>query len=128
MASENGWPDAAQPGVPANTDEDGCHRLQHYSDPPQPFYWEGGYWQFPSQECDGPTVASWAYHYLGPCLLPPEVAAQVAAARRAGIEEAANELKIRAATLRSWKVHNVGADWAEHFAACLRALLEEPTP
>ena len=75
-----GWPDPARPGVPLNPERDGWHWFA--GNPPYPLRW--------SLEYQGWAVgggwiernAAMMNAYLGPCLTPAEVAAQVHAARR----------------------------------------------
>lgn len=87
MSSDNnGWPDPERPGVPANPERTGphfiedlalshvacvvwCHVMEQYHDMAQTMT---------------PKGAAKFWRYLGPCLLPAEVAALRAMAEEAG--------------------------------------------
>ena len=85
-----GWPDPTRPGVPLNPERDGWHWLRRND--------SGGVvatvwcWGFGWGE---PIEDTHAWTYLGPCLTPSEVQSQLAAARRAALEEAANIVETR---------------------------------
>jgi hypothetical protein len=93
--AENGWP--ATPGVPENPERDGWHWLaDSYGDTgmgywqPKLDHMQPGVWAlYRSGDIKlAPRGAARNFSYLGPCLLPTEVAAREAAARREGIEAA----------------------------------------
>lgn len=96
-----GWPDAARPGMPMEPERDGWHWLQwvglfpadtlgHTN--PVARYWEkDGWWDGSMHRHARYWQQGW--HYLGPCLTPAEIEARVAAARREGIEAAAEIAK-----------------------------------
>lgn len=94
--SNGGWPDPARLGVPMRPERDGWHWVvaadPNVSTETAPWWWSSGnqHW-LPPVDVSGaaplnPSRVQW--RYLGPCLLPAEVAAQVAAAERRGIERA----------------------------------------
>lgn len=92
MSDNNGWPDAARPGVPLNPERDGWHWLQ--APEGQPWCW---FWMVASGKgawCDDdtgdfePPEAVAEMRYIGPCLTPSDVAAREAQARREALEEA----------------------------------------
>jgi hypothetical protein len=79
----NGWPDAARPGVPLNPERDGWHWLEWMdycgTNPTgiiDQFKWErDGYWDRTTHR----SARYWAcWRYLGPCLTPAETEARVA--------------------------------------------------
>lgn len=121
MADANGWP--AQPGVPVEPEREGHHWCFVYPSLPFPMIWrhDGIGWVWGNGYRAKDAAKHW--HYLGPCLLPSEVQAQVAAARRAGIEAAA-----KVAEAAPW--YSCSGEWKEpgraRIAAAIRALLEEP--
>jgi hypothetical protein len=88
----NGWPDPARVGVPVEPERDGWHWLTWTpTNTPFAVQWTPSgqwlpsrYWQQARHEW-----AARMCHYIGPALLPAEVAAAVAQARREGLEEAA---------------------------------------
>ena len=99
MSDPGGWPDAARPGVPMRPETASAAWFadprRHLSEGEGPFVllwapadrlWHG------ARECYAPEDVAAFATYLGPCLLPAEVAAREAAARRKGIEEAAKEV------------------------------------
>ena len=85
MSDANGWPDASKPGRPLNPERDGWHWLCAAVGigAPYPMLWSadgkawdtGDGWVF----CTDPALTE-RQRYLGPCLLPEEVAAREAAA------------------------------------------------
>lgn len=85
MADAHGWPDASKPGRPLNPERDGWHWLCAAVGigAPYPMLWSadgkawdtGDGWVF----CTDPALTE-RKRYLGPCLLPEEVAAREAAA------------------------------------------------
>lgn len=87
-ADPNGWPDASKPGRPLNPERDGWHWLcvAVGIGAPYPMLWSadgkawdtGDGWVF----CTDPALTE-RRRYLGPCLLPEEVAAREAAAAEA---------------------------------------------
>lgn len=54
--------------------------------------------------------------------------AELATARRDGMEEAAQDLEGRAKMLRSYDPDSVGAHWALHYAAAIRAAAGDDRP
>lgn len=99
------WPDMTKPGVPLNPERDGWHWLETAEGHLLPYNW------CPAGECErGRWPARWLFdieaeidprtcRYLGPCLTPAEVAAQVAAAAQA-MREAA---KAKAREMFPWQ-------------------------
>jgi hypothetical protein len=80
--STGGWPDAARPGYPQNPERDGWHWLGD-DRRPQPVLWLAEFASWADGTMHSPqSVVGLGFRYLGPCLLPSEVAAQVEAARR----------------------------------------------
>lgn len=77
-----GWPDAARPGVPQNSERDGWHWLHHPEDLRHvPTPWDAAHAAWCSGGMHSPQgVVDLGYRYLGPCLTPAEVAAREAAA------------------------------------------------
>jgi hypothetical protein len=83
-------------GYPQNPERNRWHWLQHYKDDPEPREWSTlfGEWWLGGDEDHG---GGWQsvnyvgrnYTYLGPCLLPSEVAALVEAAVQAEREACA---------------------------------------
>ncbi len=92
----NGWPE--RPGVPANPERDGWHWIvwdEYADDITFPHQW------VPQDQSwaayDGwkrPTFQPPFYRYLGPCLLPAEVAALVEEARREEREACAEMVRV----------------------------------
>jgi hypothetical protein len=131
--NDYGWP--ATPGVPLNPERDGYHAVACATgdaDGVMMLYWVpaeqwtdnadvvGGWTLDPLREnahifTDFEDEGYRRVHYLGPCLLPSEVAAREAAARRAGIEAAAD---VAAALMRATRdaaaedEERLGADYA----------------
>ena len=97
MTDANGWPDPERPGVPLNPERSGWHWVAMNEDP-EPAYWgaaelagTAGWW-FTEDMHYGPISAGPNVRYLGLCLNPAEVAAQIAAAvaaERAACEKVA---------------------------------------
>jgi hypothetical protein len=91
------WPDPSRPGVPLHPERDGWHWIQTDEGDFIPYEWRT------NGECErGRWQAGWIFdayaeldpkklRYLGPALTPAEVAAAVAEARRAALEEAARD-------------------------------------
>lgn len=81
-------------GRPQNPERDGPHWVTHPNDVDaangkMAVYWNGhGRWLLPGMLRPLHPAEMVGYLYHGPCLTPFEVAAQVAAARREGIEAA----------------------------------------
>ena len=75
-----GWPD--KPGVPLNPERDGWHWLgddRH----PQPVLWLAEFASWSDGTMHSPqSVVGLGFRYIGPCLLPSEVAVREEAARR----------------------------------------------
>jgi hypothetical protein len=89
-----GWPDAARPGYPLNPERDGWHWLRHedasFCTPVEwrhPCGWVANGVPMLPNEVQKFVVD--CCQYLGPCHAPAEVSAQVEAARRDALEEAA---------------------------------------
>ena len=93
-------PDEPKPwnGIPENPERDGWHWTKGYHDKPEPteyrihakgdgLWWWRGSWISPERAA---AMAERGWRYLGPCLTPSEMAAQLAAARREAFEEAAS--------------------------------------
>jgi hypothetical protein len=79
----DGWPDAARPGYPKDPELDGVHWLQFGDDRPIATAWVAELVAWASGAAYSPDgVVELGFRYIGPCLLPSEVAAQVEAARR----------------------------------------------
>lgn len=78
----NGWPDASKPGVPLHPERDGRHWLHHPEDiRPIVQPWDAEHASWISGAMHSPQgVVDLGFRYLGPCLLPEEVAAREAAA------------------------------------------------
>lgn len=84
-----GWPDPARPGAPENPERKRSHLVIHVADvdlddPAVALYWNGHEWLMPRDTNRYAPHEMTKYHYLGPCLLPAEVAAREAAAREEG--------------------------------------------
>lgn len=94
MSDPNGWPDPDKPGVPLHPERDGWHWLHHPEDlRPMVTGWQAELHGWPSGGLHSPQViVDLGYRYLGPALLPAEVAALVAEARAKALEEAAAEV------------------------------------
>ena len=99
------WPDASKPGVPMNPERDGWHWVMTREGVPfrpRACFWDASRpgWAVPGSAMFREDAAP-EWRYLGPCLLPSEVAAQVEAARREGAakgrEQAARIMDDRAA-------------------------------
>lgn len=85
----NGWPE--RPGVPLNPERDGWHWVSRPMHGVLPMQWleiAGGGWVGKHVCLFASEAANADWRYLGPCLLPAEVASLVEAARR---EAAAQE-------------------------------------
>jgi hypothetical protein len=96
MTNNNNWPDPARPGVPLNPEVDGPHMMQTTDDhgrvwlevwawrsSSRPQVWlrptvNGPPYGYEPRHLTAPIYAG--IRYLGPCLTPAEVAAQIAAA------------------------------------------------
>lgn len=87
------WPYPDKPGVPLNPEKDGFHWIKGWNETPFVAEWFvdqsedfGGYygWHDGADNPQGIVAQGWSY--LGPCLMPSEVAAQVEQARRQGAE------------------------------------------
>lgn len=81
---------AAWDGRPEQPERDGWHWLHHPEDlRPCPAPWDAAHGAWCSGGMHSPQgVVDLGYRYLGPALLPVEVAAREAAAERRGIERA----------------------------------------
>lgn len=108
MTNPNNWPDPAKPGAPLNPERDGWHWLKHPEDlHPVMMGWlsELQGWSF-GRRHSPKGIVDMGYQYLGPTLLPAEVAAQVEQARREGAEamreEAAQYLLTLSASSPRW--------------------------
>lgn len=105
-----GWPDASKPGVPLNPEQDGWHWLTGATGTPAALEWRPSVLKpqtrgwYLHREQYGVIYAeemAHAWRYLGPCLTPTEVAAQIAAARADGMRAAAGIAQILAVTARA---------------------------
>ena len=90
------WPNPNAPGVPANPERDGWHWVRHHLSPPEDLplvrYWDAAEHDWPEYFEKSETYVATRYRYLGPCLTPAEVAAQIAAAKEDDArEDAFNE-------------------------------------
>jgi len=124
------WPDAKRPGVPLNPGQDGWHWLIDWNDKLHVRYWFVG-----GVPWYGNVVR---YRYLGPVLTPAEVAAAVAEARRAALEEAAQQIECGCDPARRAAVVAAPPNSAARWNACgaayccaigaaaIRALAKEP--
>jgi hypothetical protein len=87
-------------GRPPNPERDGWHWLGDDRNP-QPVLWLAEFASWTDGTMHSPqSVVGLGFCYIGPCLLPSEVAAQIEAARREGIAAAATELRAIAARMR----------------------------
>ena len=88
MSDPNGWPDPTRPGVPLNPERSGWHWLRHPEDlRPMVAGWDAELHGWPSGALHSPQgIVDLGYRYLGPALLPAEVAAREAAAYQRGAE------------------------------------------
>ena len=91
-----GWPDAERPGVPTNPERDGWHWVQAHKKLDAFMFRNPWRWRAASQtwsladDTETPAEEARVCHYLGPCLLPSEVAARVAARLRSALEKIAH--------------------------------------
>jgi hypothetical protein len=102
MTDPNNWPDPAKPGYPLNPERDGWHWLAQADCNPCPAYWRAAQeeWMQGGLICIGTAHVKYlcgdhfvgGVRYIGPCLTPAEVEAREQAARREGMEEAAQEV------------------------------------
>lgn len=92
MTDPNGWPFPDRLGVPLNPERNGWHWLQHPEDlRPMVTGWDAELQGWPSGALYSPQgVVDLGFRYLGPALLPAEVAAREAAAAEAMREAAAD--------------------------------------
>ncbi len=132
-------------GFPQNRECNGWHWLRAKSDGGAPFIpdpvcrmWIAGMWIGIAGDTCTPEGAAWRCEYLGPCMLPEDVAAVAALSRRRGMEEAARVCQRRAeeegedikhrrfTMLRDERGEREAcADMAEELAAAIRALAQE---
>jgi hypothetical protein len=111
------WPDPERPGVPLHPEQTRRHWLAYLDPemPPQDFLWDhmNRTW---GEKRLAPSVVAGAWHYLGPCLTPAEVAAKVAAER-----EACAAWHDERARLERQSGSIAGARAEEYAAAAIRA-------
>ena len=125
-----GWPDAERPGVPTNPERDGWHWVQAHKKLDAFMFRNPWRWRAASQtwsladDTETPAEEARVCHYLGPCLLPSEVAARVAAARREGIEAAWGVVADEPVTEGKLTFHEV-MQRDERMMERIRALLED---
>lgn len=85
--SEMHWPDPQRPGRPENPERDGDHWIQVDQHPPRTWWWDATYQHYTvAGRADAQTEADMVadgLRYLGPALLPSQVAAAVQAERDA---------------------------------------------
>lgn len=86
----NNWPNQDKPGVPLNPEQDGWHFIERDKEVTaiewiSGEWWTGGLGTYGGSYYDVEDIGH-NYTYLGPCLMPSEVAAQVEQARREGAE------------------------------------------
>lgn len=127
MASDaNGWP--ATPGVPENPERDGWHWVVDGNHETVVAEWNADVQRWGSWPFCSPADFAEDNEYVSPCLLPSEVAAREAAARRAGIEAAAKVCRQRSAMHGTDDgFPNAISDEAADCAAAIRAAdLPEP--
>ena len=129
MDDPNGWPDAERPGVPLSPEVDGWHWLRR-GEQVWPFHWVGG--DEPGgcadegcdpdcADTDPETMVRYWKRYLGPCLLPSEVAARVAEAEARGRESGLREAeRIARPLVSSWSIAG-----GEEVEAAILARIEE---
>jgi hypothetical protein len=97
----DGWPDAARPVYPKNPEQSGMHLLRsrltgHLTG----WYWNATTGRFHHEHITlGRTALLERYVYEGPILLPSEVAAQVDAARREGVQSVLDDIAQNAPAL-----------------------------
>ena len=75
------WPDPQRPGVPLNPERDGWHWLVYAGKSVEPDRWNAEVQGWRYAGALEYTSGTRVWSYLGPCLLPSEVAAREAAAR-----------------------------------------------
>ncbi len=90
----HGWPNPERPGVPANPTESRWHFLVRKHAPFPEVSSFPVYWACCDQAFEGVANNTDAFNYLGPCLLPAEVAALVEAARREEREACAEMVRV----------------------------------
>jgi len=119
--SDASWPDPERPGVPLNPERDVWHWIDDGRGPEcAEFLPIAGTWVKVGTEVEYGLNYAARWRYLGPVLTPAEVAAAVAEARRAALEEVARVWKQMVSNSPHW-------EWSEKHAAALRALAKEPT-
>ena len=104
-ATPGGWPDAARPGYPQNPERTGSHALRDASGLTRILLWQSPRWISGwGHIARKPSEAALTFSYLGPCLTPAEVTAQVAAARREEREACARiaEGRVYKERYRTW--------------------------
>jgi hypothetical protein len=121
-----GWPDASKPGVPQSPERDGWHWLQFGDDRPIATAWVAELNAWASGAAYSPDgVVELGFRYIGPCLLPSEVAAQVEAARRE--EREANAAGQRGERW-AWEVRPKQMDREKTLRRWVQATAKEPAP
>lgn len=129
-----GWPDPARPGVPLNPKKDGWHWVAWHNDPPDVMWWtphgpehRGQCWLWDG-DWTGPGWVAPQARYLGPALLPAEVAALVAEAHARALDEAAAVVEREASD--EWPLDDANryaAAALRSAATAIRALKEKTT-
>ena len=136
----NNLPYPDKPGVPLNPEKDGFHWIKGWNETPFVAEWFvdqsedfGGYygWHDGADNPQGIVAQGWSY--LGPCLKPSEVAAQIEQARREGVEAAMRVVSERVSARhkeagscisdRSRNHMHIRADEAGQIVTCIRSLL-----
>lgn len=117
---------AAWDGRPEQPERDGWHWLHHPEDlRPCPAPWDAAHAAWCGGGMHSPQgVVDLGYHYLGPALLPAEVAAREAAAERRGIGRAAALVAAFRANVQNELDHAKSAQAESALAAAVSALDE----
>jgi hypothetical protein len=71
MADQRGWPDAANPGVPTNPDQEGPHWIEDEFGRQRWFWWDPhtGAWSGASRQ-EPPLIAGERWTYIGGAVVP----------------------------------------------------------
>lgn len=123
-ADPAGWPDPARPGVPLHPERDGWHWLHHKEDMrPIPAMWNAALagWTCGTLHSPG-WIVDLGYTYLGPCILPADLAAERAAAAEQMREACAEACDGHAETLALNAVGGLAVVAARTSAAIIRSL------
>ena len=114
-----GWPDAPWPGYPADPERDGWHAIDVADDTVVAQWWSADtVWTWGDRTWTPEIAAAASWHYLGPCLLPAEVAARIAE-----LEDAQDRIADLEEELSIWK--SVFPDVAPERVLPDRSLLEK---